>query len=381
MHIYIHIPVCIRKCRYCAFYSVPIEEIDIEAVISAIKAELAIYSEHFKGKSFKLPPTLYFGGGTPSLIPPKQIASIIELAGQLLNIDKFSEITLEANPETITADVALQLKSAGINRISIGVQSLDDEILSFLGRIHDAKTALAAIENAVKSGITSVNADIIYATPFHRRRKILNEIGKLIELGVNHFSLYSLSAEPGTPLYEDVQTSKVALPSSDEASEQYFAMLDMLEGYGFYPYEVSNLASMGNECIHNMAYWLGEPYLGIGPSAHSYDGETRWANIDDWKKYATMLLKGEKPLAFSEKLSKFQKIEELVMLRLRLSDGINLGELEDNTRDAILGASKMLIDEGVLVYNGRNLYLPREKRLLADGVALKIITAMKNGTN
>ena len=271
--IYIHVPFCHRKCTYCAFFSRP----------GGGKLAMQNYVDHLleemetrKGEQLHPVRTVYFGGGTPSILPLEELQRIIYALYRYFDLSQVEEVTLEANPEDLTLDYLQGLKDLGfINRLSIGIQSLDDKMLRLMGRRHSAQQALDAVENAHAVGFHNLSVDFIYGLPQNSQFSTFN-----FQL-ITHVSAYALTVEPGTALSVQVEQGRVALPSDDEVVRQYYVLHDILQNSGFEQYEVSNYARPGFESRHNSRYWNRTPYLGLGPGAHSFDGIHRRWNKDD----------------------------------------------------------------------------------------------------
>lgn len=381
-HFYVHIPFCRRKCCYCGFYSVVPRGGVVEKFCKALKDEIFLLSLAEDIES-DCPATIFFGGGTPSILEAQQIGDIVNNIRTLLNVNEFLEITVEANPESISQEKLIALLDYNVNRISIGIQSLSDERLHFLGRIHNSEQAIEAIRNAKSVGFDNINCDLIFGIPGQSANDFVAELMQLIDMGVKHISLYALSLEKNTPLYNDVSTGKIEVPNDDAKAEIYYSAEEFLGKSGFCAYEVSNFAISGYECAHNIAYWTGENYLGFGPSAHSFSGECRWSNLNSVGEYMRTLSYGALPKINYERLTQYEKFVETVMLGLRLKDGFSLSEaasfLEKLDDSQIVAAVRELIDEDIVKISGDRLYIAAGNRLLADGIATKIIGAIDDG--
>jgi oxygen-independent coproporphyrinogen-3 oxidase len=317
--LYIHIPFCVRKCRYCDFLSFKLSEDEKEKYLSALLKEFSFYRDC--GYTVK---TVFIGGGTPSLLPPFDFLKIGDAVSNTFNTD-ISEFTVECNPESLTEDKLKCFKDSGVNRISVGVQSLSDNLLMSLGRAHDAKTALKAIESA-KKYFLNVNADLMTGLPEEKDEDGINTIKELLKFELPHISLYSLIVEEGTPLKKDIDSGMVKLPDEDEAVDRFDNLVKLLEDNGLMRYEVSNFAREGYECKHNLTYWTMGEYLGLGLNSHSYLGRTRQANYKDLKKYIDSVNNGLKPIEEENQISLKETEFEYIMLRLRLTKGIDLAD-------------------------------------------------------
>ena len=264
--VYIHVPFCERKCVYCDFYSIE-DHSSFDAFVDAVVAEIGSFAEEARGTRFG---TIFFGGGTPSLLAPNQLAKILDELRKGYSIENDAEVTLEANPGTISAESLSAYRSLGINRLSIGVQSFHNDELKFLGRIHNADEARRSVSDARRAGFSNISIDLILALPGQTIDKLEISLAEAVALDPKHISAYTLIVEKGTPLYRLVQSRQVApLPSEAEA-ELYAFSMDYLIDRGFEHYEVSNYARPGFRSRHNSGYWDHSPYLGFGPSAHSF---------------------------------------------------------------------------------------------------------------
>ncbi len=332
MEIYIHLPFCKSKCAYCDFNSLPdCDEGTVFSYLSALNREIRLAGEAY-GKAEI--PTVYIGGGTPSLLDSGRIKSIMRVLREHFYVDENAEISIECNPESITEEKLADYKEAGINRISIGAQSLDDRNLKSIGRLHDSKTAISKIRLAGQY-FDSVSCDVIVGLPYDDEGTVKEEIETLIPL-VTHMSVYALTLEEGTPLALRAQEGKVLLPSDDETEDYLEIAQDILEKRGFFRYEVSNFAEEGKECRHNLGYWTDEEYLGLGAGAHSYiktsDGKKalaapiRFAHPKDIHAYIAGVNCAEAfdiiPRAEMRVLDEKDIFNESVMLGLRTAKGV-----------------------------------------------------------
>jgi len=383
-HFYIHIPFCRKKCNYCAFYSIKYDETSAKKFLDSLLKEISTVGSRFFDKSredkSKLDTvhakTIFFGGGTPSILDANDISKIISAIEKNFGVEKFDEATIECNPESIFLKKLLIYRKSGINRISIGIQSLGEKFLKFLGRIHTKEDALSSIDTAFESGFDNVSADLIFGIPEQTKEDILRDIDEVISRGVKHISLYSLTLEKNTPLEKMIIAGEVKLPSSDELAEIYYAAAEFFKKAGFRNYEVSNFALPEYECLHNLAYWLGDYYLGFGPAAHSFYEDKRWHNINSLEEYVERLTNGALPSTDCETIGYKEKFEEFIMIRLRLADGFSIKEAAEilNIKiDDFKTILKNLIDNNILVESGEKILLSQDRRLLADGVAEKIV--------
>lgn len=322
MELYIHIPFCKKKCDYCDFYSImPCEKNNLNNYIPSLLKEITLAWKKYKDREIT---TIFIGGGTPSLLTNYQLDSIFETLKNSFNLSKVEEVTIESNPESITDNFLKHCIDLGINRISIGVQSLLDDNLKAVGRIHDKKTALESLKLANKY-FDKISADLIIGLPYDTEEIVRNEIKELAQY-VNHMSCYELMLNKDTKLFTNIKEKKISIPNDDEIASLFDIAIDELQKNGFTRYEVSNF-SKTHICKHNMGYWDREEYLGFGPSAHSFikdETEYRFANVDEINQYINIVSnKNTYPLMDIEILSKKDIEEEKIFLSLRTTKGIS----------------------------------------------------------
>lgn len=377
-HVYIHTPFCKKKCRYCDFYSVEADNrLLVTNFISALYKEIDFFN-----KGIGLISTVYFGGGTPSIMPHRFIPETIE------KISKFGfwaspEITVEVNPESANVLLFELFRDAGVNRLSVGVQSLNDAHLEWLGRVHSSKKALSCVEKALKI-FPKVSVDLIYGIPQQTIGEFKDTIGKLASMGVKHFSLYALTVEKENPLYDDIQ--RYYRNKRDEILAAFWeSAAEKLKEFHIFPYEVSNFAQKDHQCIHNISYWTREYYAGFGPSAHSFllmnSSSVRLANVKDVEKYVSILSRNENPACTKENLSIADDISEHILLSLRTSYGIHIKKFikcfGEHIINKLVSSAVPLVDAGILKMSDERIFLENSKLLLADGVSAKIIYEME----
>jgi oxygen-independent coproporphyrinogen-3 oxidase len=322
--LYIHIPFCRHKCIYCDFYSI-ITTDNFENFLNAIKKEIREYSSRYsEGNNFA---SVFFGGGTPSIMPPGYIKEILDELRNGFTISNKTEITLETNPGTVNPELLALFREAGINRLSVGIQSFDRNDLEFLTRIHSEQDAVNTIINAKEAGFENISLDLIFNLPGQTKAKWKENLEKAVALPVNHISAYSLILERGTILSKMVIDGKVKIEDADFDAELYSFTIDFLAKNGFRQYEVSNFAKPDMECRHNLAYWQYKNYIGFGPSAHSFFNGQRWWNYTSLKLYIANIIKSGRAVMGSEKLTSDEMFEEFLMLSLR-SRGLNIESLE-----------------------------------------------------
>ncbi len=341
MLLYIHVPFCRSKCGYCGFHSHTPKSGQMESYVDALLMELAHWGDVYGRPEVS---SVYFGGGTPSLLPPNVITALGNSVRRNFALDSDVEMTFEGNPESIGAMDTLQaLKDIGVNRVSIGVQSLDNAQLTALGRPHRVRDVHRAIEQARVLGFGNLNLDLIFGLPGTRLKIWLDTLRGVLELGPQHLSCYALTVEPDTPLEQACFDRSVTLPGEQEASKMFLYGADLLEEHGFLQYEISNFAKLGFQSRHNLGYWEDRDYLGLGPSAVSTVAGRRWANPADLGVYVRTV--ASKTLdANAEQLSPDERIKEMVMLRLRTTRGLNLRGYRKLTGRAFMEIHRPLVE-------------------------------------
>jgi oxygen-independent coproporphyrinogen-3 oxidase len=319
---YIHIPFCDHKCIYCDFYSI-ITSDNIQSFLKYLKKEIIHYAEKCSEDRELI--SIFFGGGTPSLMEPDYIRELIDTIKEKFNMAENSEITLETNPGTVSLEKLRKFREAGINRISIGIQSFNDKDLKFLTRIHNSETAIKTVNDVALAGFENISLDLIFNLPGQTKKKWIKNLEQAVKLPIKHISAYSLILERGTILNKMVLDGKVKIQDEDYDAELYETTIDFLTSNGFHQYEVSNFAKPGFECIHNNAYWHYLDYFGFGTSAHSFIDSERWWNLSSLKMYIENVERSGNAVAGSETISPEKALNEFVMLELR-SSGLNIKE-------------------------------------------------------
>lgn len=324
-HVYVHVPFCRRRCVYCDFSIAVRRDLAREDFTGAIERELRWHREHAGWWETARAPlaTVYFGGGTPSLVAPERIGAVLELLNESFGLRDDVEITLEANPEDVTADRVTRWRGLGVNRLSIGVQSFHDQALAWMHRSHSGRRAEEAVICASAHGFDNLSIDLIFALPPALDRAWHDDLEAALRLGTPHVSLYGLTVEPRTPLARWVDRAAVETISDERYAEEYLAAYRTLEAAGMRFYELSNAAFPGRESRHNSAYWDRVPYLGLGPAAHSHLEGVRWWNESAWASYARRLAAGETPIANREELTEEGVRLERWYLGLRTRRGVS----------------------------------------------------------
>ncbi len=367
--LYIHIPFCRRKCSYCSFVSYPCREADIPAYVDALKKELEFYAGERLG-------TVYFGGGTPSLLHAHQIGDLLSTIDSLFTLEKGAEITIEANPGTVDEAYLRQIRAIGINRLSLGVQSFDDRELTHLGRLHNVEQAREAIESARKAGFDNLNLDLIYGLPGAALADWQRSLKEAVALEPEHLSLYCLTLEEGAPMRLAIERGELPQLDTDDSADQYMLAEDLLAAHGYHQYEISNWAKPGYECRHNLVYWHNQPYIGIGVAAHSCRNGHRFANTTDLDRYLSHFAsKVSSPVSIremEEEITPDLELAESIILGLRLNEGVALSQIKNDYGVDMTSQFGNQITEltnlGLLERNDGHLYLTRNGRLLGNEV-------------
>jgi len=366
--IYLHIPFCRQACSYCNFhFSTVMKSYDevIEAMLAEIEMQQADWDENQPIES------IYFGGGTPSLLKISDLENFMSKIKKFFPVKEHTEVTLEANPEDVTGEIAISWKKLGINRISIGIQSFYEEDLALMNRIHRPQKAKDAIQMIRNAGIENITGDLIYGVPGRNIQDWESNLKNLMTLRLPHFSSYALTIEPKTLLAWQVEKGKVKLPEQEEVAEQFHLLRQIATENGYKHYELSGFAWPGWHSRHNYSYWEGKSYLGIGPGAHSFDGKSRRWNIANNHKYVKALKNNN--LAFDEEWLAEQDIfNELVMTRLRTSKGLQYEEISDKFGDEFVRhfneQAKKLFENGDLAEKDHRIVIPSAKLFVSDDI-------------
>jgi oxygen-independent coproporphyrinogen-3 oxidase len=381
--LYVHIPFCEHKCIYCDFYSIAPQDASrstdelIGRFLASLRTEIALRAQE---ERFRVPyETIFFGGGTPSLLSPSSIEQVLTLLADSFRIENGAEITLETNPGTVDLSKLRAFRSAGVNRLSVGVQSFHDDELRFLSRIHSAREAKECLRDACKAGFDNVSLDLIFALPQQTKERWVSNLRQAVELGPKHLSCYSLIVEPSTPLWRMVESRQVSLLDVEEDARLYEHTMEYLAACGYEQYEVSNFARPGYASRHNTNYWNHTNYLGFGPSAHSFWSSSafgsdarRWWNIANVAGYSERLERGSMPVAGEEQLTIEQLVREEILLGLR-SDGIDVaGFRKRYDRDLLVSRRSQidsLIDSEMATLERGKLRLTVKGYLVCDEIS------------
>ena len=356
-HLYVHIPFCPKICPYCSFYKEASDRNKVQGFLDAILVEL----DRFGSDRLSIR-TIFFGGGTPSALSPSQLDFLLSGLRDRLDLTSLTEWTLEMNPATVSSEKAGLLLSLGVNRISMGVQSWNSEILHRLGRVHSAAQARRSYEILRSAGFENVNLDLIFGVPGQSLEQWMETLRETVALGPDHISAYCLTYEEDTEFFRRFQTGEFRQNSAEDA-EFFSATMDFLDKHGFAQYEISNYSQPGNECLHNLAYWQGRDYLGLGPSAFSTIGKSRWQNIADTQSYIARTLQGRSARSFEEALEEKTRVAERIVFGLRTGNGIlrsKIAHQESELHD--------LEKAGYLEPAGPYIRLTKAGRLVADEI-------------
>jgi oxygen-independent coproporphyrinogen-3 oxidase len=365
--IYLHIPFCKQACTYCNFhFSTSLHYKD--DMVKAMVKEAIDQKDYLKGQCVE---TIYFGGGTPSILPADDTRLLIEITRNHYHVASDAEITLEANPDDLTTESLQKWKQSGINRLSIGVQSFFEEELRWMNRAHTKEQATDGLQLAVKE-FENITLDLIYGSPLLTDEMWKQNVEKAVGLGIPHLSCYALTVEEKTPLQKMISTKKTADVDPDKQARQFLLLMQWLKEKGYEHYEVSNFAKPGFRSRHNSAYWKGASYLGLGPSAHSYNGTERRWNVANNTTYMKDINEG-RPERETEVLTETQRMNEYIMISLRTSEGMDLDKIEQKfglqTRQRIAAGLKKFYGQGLININAAVVQLNEEGMLRADGIA------------
>lgn len=368
--IYIHIPFCKQACSYCNFhFSTSLANKD--ALLKALHEEIKQRREYLKGAELA---SIYFGGGTPSLLSAKEINSLIETIRAFHPVNPDAEITLEANPDDLTSEKITALRNTAINRLSIGIQSFYEDELKYMNRAHNAKEGVEALERAVQAGFKSLTMDLIYGTPFLTAQRWIKSLNKVVDIGIPHLSAYQLTIEPKTALGYQINKGLSPAPNDDTTVRQFEMLMDWAEASGYEHYEISNLAKPGHRAVHNSNYWKRIPYLGIGPSAHSFNGREREWNVAHNARYVSGIETGTAREGV-EMLSETERYNEYVMTGFRTIEGVDLSHIAkygEAYKGHFESSVVPFLESGQVVRIDDHWMLTRTGRCFADRIASEL---------
>ena len=370
--LYIHVPLCMSRCRYCDFYKMtPNEWNDVALFIQCLETELGRLPKDFA------PDTVFIGGGTPTALQPDAYADMLDAIRRRIDLSNVIEFTSEANPGTLTKDKLAAMRAGGVNRVSIGVQTFNGKALRLLGRAHSQKQAIEGYRMLRDAGFDNVNIDLIQSIPGMTPADVLDDARRVIELGPEHISYYNLIYEPGTPMTHDRDAGRIVPPGDDEEADNYYAVKALLEAAGYEHYEISNFSKTGRECLHNVLYWQGGEYFGCGPSAHSHWRGKRFGNIPDLPGWCKRISSHERPFNVTEELSCADKARETLVMWLRMTAGVETADFQERTGQAVDGlcgdAVDMMVEEGLLRRTGSRLALSPDGLFVCNAVFSELV--------
>ena len=373
---YIHIPYCAKRCGYCDFNTYTPAELqgpDLATVSqSYIDAALREIELAHSTVGEAQVPSIFFGGGTPSLMPASELARVIARIREHFEVLDDAEITLEVNPDSVTPEFLSTMRESGATRISMGMQSAVPHVLEALDRTHKPENVVSAVNAAVNAGFENISVDLIYGAPGESIADWKTSVTAAMELPINHISAYALIVERGTKLAAQIARDELRLPDDDETAEKYLIADDAFESAGLSWYELSNWSKPGGECRHNIAYWDGSHWWGVGPGAHSYIDKKRWWNVKHPSTYQQKIFKNESPELSSEVLTGENLADEFVMLQIRRREGIQLSALTDlqiNRAELFLGSGHLEEKS----WSEKKLVLSKEGRLIADRIVRELV--------
>ena len=369
--IYIHIPYCRQACHYCDFHFSP-DQRTKPAFLDALLSELELQSNYLNGEKIE---TIYFGGGTPSLLSNSELKKIFDTLSQFYSINSDAEITMEANPDDLSEEKISELKSSPVNRLSIGVQSFFDEDLRWMNRAHNQQQARTCIKQARDAGFENISIDLIYGLPESTNDKWVENLKTAFDLNIRHLSCYCLTVEPRTALAHFISIGKSKAPKEVQGAQQFEILMKKIKEHGWMHYEISNFACNAKFISqHNSAYWQRKKYLGLGPSAHSFNGTSRQWNVANNHKYIESISRGIIPFE-REELTATQRINERIMTELRTIWGLKISDFGWPISDLLEEKSHPFIKDGFLKLYDNVIGLTDSGKLIADKIALELIFA------
>ncbi len=372
--LYVHFPFCLKKCLYCDFNSAAGSGEDAERYVEFLLREMEL--RHAALPEAVEAPTLYFGGGTPSLMAPEQVGRIIDVAARRFGLAADAEVTLEANPGTVTPERLAGYRAAGVNRLSLGVQSFDERLLQMLGRVHTRQEAISAFDEARRAGFDNLSIDLMHSLPGQTLEEWRAALCRAIELAPEHISAYALSVEEGTPFERLYDEGTLVLPGEEEAARMFEATSEMLQNGGYLHYEISNFSRPGRFSRHNLSYWSRQSYLGFGSGAHSFwnSGGTgrRWSNAADAASYRDEVSASVLPERDRTELTPDDAVAESFFLGLRVLTGLDLAPLKASFDAELLAPRLAQVDEllrdGLLVAEGETIRLADSSVIIANSI-------------
>ncbi|MEJ2245298.1 MAG: radical SAM family heme chaperone HemW [Acidobacteriota bacterium] len=368
--IYIHIPFCLQNCKYCHFITVPLHQDKIEKYQAAVVKEIALYAAS-KTDIISVD-SIYFGGGTPSLLSADYIETILDTCRESFHVSSDCEISMEVNPGTLENEKSLSYKKTGVNRISMGAQSFNELELKTIGRLHTVGEISESVGILRGSGFTNINLDVLLGLPFQTAETWRNTLNALSNLDISHVSVYMLDLDEPCPLSKSVADGTLVVPDDDSIADLYLDAIDVLDSFGFQQYEISNFSKPGYVCRHNLKYWLRKPVIGFGLASHSFDGRSRYANFLDMEEYLLSLERDQIPVLWRKTVRGKAELEETLFLGLRLNLGIQWSGLKRKYRDERLIKYESLLrklgSEGLVEWKGSNVRLTPSGMLLSNEI-------------
>ena len=372
--LYLHIPYCLHKCGYCDFNSHPENQVESVHYVEALLKELKFYSTTLKSYNV---PTVFMGGGTPTILPPSQLKKILDTVRQGFNLTSDCEITIEANPATIKLETLQEIHAAGYNRISIGVQSFDEKELQLLERVHNEEEIHSTVHRARSANFENLSMDLMFALPDQSTEKWQSHLKQATAKNPDHLSTYNLTIEPATAFFKLQEKGKLYLPHEDIQLEMYETTIQVLEDAGYSQYEISNFSKPGMESQHNINYWNNGEYLGVGAGASSYLNGERSKNINLPSIYIRKIETKASAVDTRERLEPLQAMGETLMLGLRLLKGVSIDVFENRFQvsfQKVYGkAVESLLNQELITFNQNHIALSRKGLFLADSVILKFM--------
>ncbi len=362
--VYVHVPFCVSKCGYCDFCRVT-ELGLVGGYLETLEKEIR------KSQVVGLKPrTVYIGGGTPSCIGKENVDKLLEIVGRSFDLKGVEEFTFECNPDDVDRELCAILVKNGVNRVSMGVQSMNEKMLRLMGRRHSVEQVGGAVASLREAGMKNISLDFIYGLPMLEDYDFERDLEEFLKFDVEHCSAYSLSYEEGSRFTKMVDEGKLTPMEDDEVAEQYDILTAKMREKGFDHYEISNYAREGKRSKHNSSYWNKTPYCGFGPGASSYDGKVRTTNVADVNRY---IRSGGKEKSLVERLTTLDEYEEAVMLRLRTIDGVGVEELPEEFRGEFIEKARVEMKNGNLAEKGGRFFIPEKKWFLADGIIERLV--------
>jgi oxygen-independent coproporphyrinogen-3 oxidase len=371
--IYLHVPFCVKRCHFCAFYLVMHNEQRIKQFLQALDQEIGIYARQLE-MSRRTVSTMYVGGGTPTALLPGQLSKILTVMTSKFFLSESCEITVEATPESLSAEYVHSLQQAGVTRLSVGIQSFDQQERTRLGLSGTIEGAISGVQTAKLGGFSNINVDLIYGIPGQSFQSWERTLTQALKLNPSHLSCYALSLEEGTRFHTEFRRGALELIDPDKEVGFQHRAETQLEKAGFQRYEISNWAQPGFACQHNLRYWRGLEYLGLGPSAQSYMAGSRFGNVSNVDQYSKQLEAGELPITEREQLPWLQQEKERIVFGLRLLEGVPIDWVQGVSQDEVWSRSfKKLVNEAYLLQIGSRLQLTRKGLRFADTVGMQLM--------